>query len=124
MCESRKYTEEAFRGCPLTCRILPMGQDYTLAVYGGTLPHVGSVVMAQARPSLAGDGRSATSSVLNGIGHKDEAVARMFAEAVAIRENCTAVCACGIHMDEITAEQLRQIQDGCRRLLEKCLEDM
>ncbi|MCD8018464.1 MAG: hypothetical protein LUF92_02430 [Clostridiales bacterium] len=124
MHEGKVYNVEAFQGCPLTCQIIPMGKDYTIAVYGGELPHVGSVVMAQARPSLTGEGISATSSVLNGIGHKDEAVARRFAETIAIRGNCTAVCACGIHVDDITPMQLGQIQATGEKLLTQCLNDL
>lgn len=121
MSDSLIFTEALEEDGQITCQIVPMGKDFTLAVYGGTLPHVGSVVMAQARPSLTGTGISATSSVLNCVGHKDEAVARRFAEAVAIQNNCTAVCACGIHMDAITPKQLKQVQICCDRLLEKCL---
>lgn len=55
--------------------------DCTICIWGGDTPHVGSVVMSTARPSLTGSGVGVTSSVLNGIGHKDEYVARKFAEA-------------------------------------------
>ncbi|MBR4394640.1 MAG: hypothetical protein IKT07_11565 [Oscillospiraceae bacterium] len=116
--------EEMFDNLWLCCDVIPMGQDYTLAVYGGECPHVGSVVMSVARPSLTGDGISATSSVLNGIGHKDEAVARLFAEAVAKAKNCTTVCSCGIHVDSISTLQLRQVQEAGTRLLERILAEI
>lgn len=124
MSDSMIFTEALDEACQITCQVVPMGKDYTLAVYGGTLSHVGSVVMAQARPSLTGTGISATSSVLNCVGHKDEMVARKFAEAVAMQNNCTAVCACGIHIDAITPEQLRQVQICCDCLLERCLSSI
>lgn len=73
--------EELFDGYSVYCDVIPMGKDYTLAVYGGDTPHVGSVVLSIARPSLAGEGIGVTSSVLSGVGHKDEAIARLFAEA-------------------------------------------
>lgn len=111
-----------FDGYRVCCDIVPMGQDYTLAVYGGALPHVGSVVMSVARPSLTGEGISATSCVLNGLGHKDELIARLFAERVAKEKNCTAVCACGIHVDQITPEQIQKVQEACMRLLNRVLE--
>lgn len=114
--------EELFDGMTVNCHVIPMGKDYTLAVYGGDTPHVGSVVMSIARPSLSGEGISATSSVLNGVGHKDEAVARLFAEAIAKAKNCTAVCACGIHVDAITTEQLELVRACCGRLLRRVLE--
>ena len=59
--------------------------------------------------SLTGSGVGVTSSVLNGIGHKDEYVARKFAEAAAEKFVCTAVCSCGIHIDGITPAQLQEV---------------
>lgn len=116
--------EVLFDGQSICCELTSMGEDYTLSVYGGERPHVGSVVMAIARPSLAGEGVSATSSVLNAVGHKDEAVARMFAEAAAKAKGCTAVCACGIHVDNITPEQLELVRKASERLLERVLNSL
>ena len=124
MKEMKVYEEYAFEDCPLICRVISMGKDYTVTVCGGTLPHIGSAVMAQARPSLTGQGVSATSSVLNCVGHKDETVARMFAEKSAGYGNCTVVCVCGIHLDNITEEQLAGVQECCERLLNRILVDM
>ena len=109
---------------PVSCQVVSMGQDYTICVWGGDTPHVGSVVMSLARPSLTGEGTGVTSSVLNGMGHKDEYVARKFAEATAAKYNCTAVCTCGIHIDRITKEQLKDVADACDRLLARLLEKL
>ena len=117
-------TEELFDGYSACCEIIPMGSDFTIAVYGGDTPHVGSVVMAIARPSLTGEGMGVTTSVLNKVGHKDEIIARAFAEAVAKEKSCTAVCSCGIHIDAITPEQLEKVQDASQRLLEKVLKSL
>ena len=46
---------------PVFCQIVPMGQDYTICVWGGDTPHVGSVVMSVARSSLTGEGTGVTS---------------------------------------------------------------
>lgn len=108
---------------PVFCQIVPMGQDYTICVWGGDTPHVGSVVMSVARSSLTGEGTGVTSSVINGMGHKDEYVARKFAEAAAMKHNCTVVCTCGIHIDRITKEQLKDVADVCERLLARLLEN-
>lgn len=110
-------------GYTVFCQVVPMGQDYTICVWGGDTPHVGSVVMSVARPSLTGEGTGVTSSVINGMGHKDEYVARKFAEAAAMKYNCTVVCACGIHIDRITKEQLKDVADACDRLLRHLLEN-
>jgi hypothetical protein len=101
-----------------------MGKDYALSVYGGERPHIGSVVMAIARPSLTGKGVGVTSSVLNCVGHKDEVIARLFAEAVAKEVNCTAVCTCGIHVDGISPEQMDAIHRASERLLNRVLNTL
>ena len=98
-----------------------MGKDYALSVYGGERPHIGSVVMAIARPSLTGEGVGVTSSVLNRMGHKDEVIARLFAEAVAKEANCTAVCTCGIHVDDISPEQMEAVLRASDHLLKRVL---
>lgn len=116
------FQENIQQGVALYCDVIEMGQDITMAVYGGDTPHVGSVVMSIARPSLTGEGVSATSSVLNCVGHKDEYVARRMAEAVAARKNCTVVCTCGIHIDNISSEQLNAVKAGCERILKKILD--
>lgn len=105
----------------LSCDIIFQGKDITLAVYGGDTPHVGSVVLSIPRPSLTGHGISVTSSVLNVVGHKDETVARWFAESVAVKKECTVTCSCGIHVDNITTEQLAALKESCSRLLEKII---
>lgn len=116
--------EEGFEGYTLKCDVIRMGNDYTLAVYGGEKPHVGSVAMAIARPSLTGEGVGVTSSVVNAVGHKDEAVGRLFAEEVARSRRCTAVCSCGIHIDHIRPEQIKHIRKVSRRLLRRVLEEL
>ena len=114
--------EQIAGGYPVSCQAVSMGQDYTICVWGGDTPHVGSVVMSVARPSLTGEGTGVTSSVINGMGHKDEYVARKFAEAAVMKYNCTVVCTCGIHIDNITKEQLKNVADACDRLLTRLLE--
>ena len=100
------FIEKMQNGLPVFAQLVQMGKDCTICIWGGDTPHVGSVVMSTARPSLTGSGVGVTSSVLNGIGHKDEYVARKFAEAAAEKFVCTAVCSCGIHIDDITPAQL------------------
>ena len=99
--------EELFDGYSVYCDVIPMGKDYTLAVYGGDTPHVGSVVL---------------SSVLSGVGHKDEAIARLFAEALAKERYCTVACSCGIHVDDITPGQIEAVREACDRLLGRLLK--
>lgn len=103
------------------CQAVQMGNDVTICVWGGDTPHIGSTVVSTARPSLTGEGISVSSSVINGIGHKDEYIARKFAEAAAKQGTCTAVCTCGIHIDGISKVQIGQVAEAGERLLEKLL---
>lgn len=111
--------EELFEGFSVNCEVIRMGKDYTLAVYGGDTPHAGSVVMTVARPSLTGKGIGVTTSVLTGAGHKDDIIARLFSEALAESRNCTVVCSCGIHVDNIRPEQLEIVREKCGDLLQR-----
>ncbi len=115
------FTEKMQNGLPVFAQLVQMGKDCTICIWGGDTPHVGSVVMSTARPSLTGSGVGVTSSVLNGIGHKDEYVARKFAEAAAEKFVCTAVCSCGIHIDGITQAQLQEVSVVCDKLLKQVI---
>ena len=115
------FIEKMQNGLPVFAQLVQMGKDCTICIWGGDTPHVGSVVMSTARPSLTGSGVGVTSSVLNGIGHKDEYVARKFAEAAAEKFVCTAVCSCGIHIDGITQAQLQEVSAVCDKLLKQVI---
>ena len=115
------FTEKMQNGLPVFAQLVQMGKDCTICIWGGDTPHVGSVVMSTARPSLTGSGVGVTSSVLNGIGHKDEYVARKFAEAAAEKFVCTAVCSCGIHIDGITPAQMQEVSVVCDKLLKQVI---
>lgn len=83
-----------------------LGAHLVVCVSGGDAPHIGSVVLSTPRPSLTGEGRSATSSVLNLPGHKDEVVARQLGETLAAKLDTIVCCICGIHVDDATPEAL------------------
>ena len=82
-----------------------LGACVVVCVSGGDEPHIGSVVLAAARASLPGEGTSATSSVLNRLGHKDEFVARTVAETLAAALDTTACCIC--HKDNAPPEDIQ-----------------
>lgn len=98
-------------GTFLEVRKSRVGDDIHLLLIGGTAPHIGCVVMSTPRPSLTGDGTvSATSSVINAVGHKDEVICRLLSEAVCRAHNCLTVCVGGFHADHLSAEQIREVQ--------------
>lgn len=106
-------------GQPLTCHIVPMGRDVCLSLCGGQKAHIGCTVLAIPRPSLTGNGRSATVSVLNRTGHKDDVVAAEVAKAVAARRNCVVSCTCGIHIDNASPQLIDAIAAAPARIAER-----
>jgi hypothetical protein len=62
---------------------------------------------------------SSTSSVINLIGHKDEVVARKFSEQLAAKFNRNAIATAGIHIDDITENQINIIMQNITAL---CLD--
>lgn len=71
-----------------------------VTLIGGDRPHLGSVVLAEPRPSLAEAWRySATSSVLNRLGHREEEICRPLAEELALALAVPVVVAGGVHLD-------------------------
>lgn len=94
-----------------------IGQDYIILLEGGDSPHIGCAVMAVPRPSLTGDGSmGSTASVLNLTGHKDEEVCRYLAEQVAKKKGAVTVCTGGIHVENITSEQITEIMNAVKQI--------
>lgn len=98
--------------------VAEIGKDYHILIGGGDVYHIGCTVLAVPRPSLSGDGSvSSTSSVLNRSGHKDELVCRSIAETVAARKNAAVACTGGIHLEQITPEQIEMLQNGVKEMI-------
>lgn len=98
-----------------------MGDGLCVNIYGGDKAHIGSVAIAEPRPSLTGDGSiSATVSIYNCVGHKDGEVAGAVAEALASRLNRRTVVVCGIHYDVVSPELFKAI----RALTEQIIDEL
>ena len=97
-------------GYPLRVGVKRIGEDLVISVEGGQKPHIGCVIQSVPRPSLTGDGNfSATSSVLNLTGHKDEYLCRKLSEQICAACQTTVVCTGGVHIDQITKEEIDEI---------------
>lgn len=107
-------------GCLLEVSAAFVGEDVLVCLQGGERPHLGCVVQTEPRESLTGDGRvSATSSVLNYPGHKDEVVCRYVAEKISRELKRRVVCTGGFHKDGITIEEIREVQRAVETVTEK-----
>lgn len=107
-------------GCPLEVSAAFVGEDVLVCLQGGDRPHLGCVVQTEPRESFTGDGSvSATSSVLNYPGHKDEVVCRYVAEKISRELNRRVVCTGGFHKDGITVEEIREVQRAVEQIAEQ-----
>ena len=65
-----------------------IGHDLCVIVSGGDAPHIGSVTVSIPRSSLAdSNDNSATTSVLNMLGHKDDEAARYVSHTLSAKLN-------------------------------------
>lgn len=102
-----------------------IGKDILICLEGGSTPHIGCVVQAVPRLSLTGDGSSsATASVLNLTGHKDEFLCRKLAEAVCSKMGRTTVCTGGFHLDGISGEQIQEVVQTVDEVAGKVVKEL
>jgi hypothetical protein len=121
--EMQKLTVEKGR-IRIDLKAITVGEDLCVIVSGGNRPHIGCATLSVPRPSLEDERRnSATTSVLNLLGHKDDEAARYISHALSSKLNKNVVVTCGIHVDDITTEEivvtLQLIQELTGALIEK-----
>lgn len=100
---------------PITVTATPAGQDWVVSVLGGCAPHAGSVSLAEYT-----DGTVVLRSLLREA-HKDQIVGDRFARELAQQLQCTVSVTCGIHFDNATPEQLKEIVACTDGLLSRLL---
>lgn len=84
-----------------------IGKDLCVIISGGDSPHIGAVTMSVPRASLSDTCiNSASTSVLTLTGHKDDEAARQVSHMLASRLSKNVVVTCGIHINNITAEEI------------------
>lgn len=102
-----------------------IGEDVLICVEGGDKPHIGCVVQAVPRLSLTGDGsRSATASVLNLTGHKDEYLCRKLAEKICSAFGKTTICTGGFHIDGMSKEQIKEVMKVTEKITEEIIQQL
>jgi len=90
---------------------------------GGTIPHIGAVVMALPRHSLKEDGsRSSDCFVLPVPEHKDHIPAQLVAQSLAEVFGTPCVVTAGIHSDDMSEQEIEHILKNTQVLIHKMLE--
>jgi hypothetical protein len=98
------------------------GDDLSVTVTGGELPHLGCVVIARPHPAQDDPGRtSVTSSIVAFPPHREEALARPLAERLARDLGGTVVVAAGVHTDGLDEEGIATFLELGDRLADRLL---
>jgi hypothetical protein len=114
--------------------IRAVGDDIDIIVGGGEKPHIGGVALAEPAVTVhpvtgetvsADEGTESGFSriaVLSAAGHKDVAIAEMFAATFCSEFGVRVAAGSGVHIDDATEEMIEQLMDTCSTLLGKSLE--
>lgn len=121
---SRTFSEGK-DGFDVVAVVYELDTDCLVILYGGTRPHIGAVGMGQVRASLKDpEQAAATSSVFTYVGHKEDMVAKIFAEDLTRRLGRNTVVVAGIHWDNLSLEAIDTIKTVCRALADKIVSEM
>ncbi len=98
------------------------GSDFLVAIWGGEMPHIGAVAIAQSRTSLkASERTSSTASVISILGHREGDIAKEVAEKLASGLNATVVVTAGMHWSNITRNGILKVEKNSRILVDMIL---
>ncbi len=120
------YVKYAGEGRLRICfQAIAVGADLCVIISGGTKPHIGCGTLSIPRSSLADPNvMSATTSVFNRVGHKDDSVANYVSHVLASALNTHVVVACGIHVAAITPDEILLIQNLVSGLVKAYVDEV
>jgi hypothetical protein len=81
-------------------RAMPIGRDWSIVVHGGDRPHIGAVALA----SPESPEESCQSICLPS--HRESELAQRIAIAIAGHANAAVCVSCGIHLENITENEI------------------
>lgn len=99
----------------LQLRAQRVGPDWLVLITGGGA-HVGAAALG------AMDMGRASSSVLTVPGHRDDRLAGPLAERVSREVGGTSLVVAGVHLDDITDREIREVLANGERLVERFIE--
>ena len=99
-----------FKTYDINCSAVKMGNDWNISIYGGDIPHIGALALGIPRPSLEDNNKISSSvSVLTITGHKEDVIVQNAAKILSSTLNSTVIVSCGIHIDNITFDDIQDL---------------
>lgn len=103
----------------LFAKVTRLGSDIVVQAYGGSKPHVGAVAVGIPTPSLKNPAiLSSSVSIFTVTGHKDDYLAKELSQHLASALCSVVVTVAGFHIDGASKEQIVQVLDNCKQLVE------
>ncbi|WP_042276537.1 prenylated flavin chaperone LpdD [Faecalimicrobium dakarense] len=101
-----------FKDHNINCSAIKMGNDLNISIYGGDVSHIGAVALGIPRVSLEDKNKISSSvSLITVTGHKEDVIVQNVAKNVASKINRTVVVCCGIHIENITFDEIQGINN-------------
>lgn len=94
-----------------------LGSDLSVAITGGGI-HVGAVGVGTVQGNLA------SSSVITVPGHRDDRIAKEAAERLSKDLGCNCVVVAGVHYEEITVDEIKDIMVMSNTLIDELEEKL
>jgi hypothetical protein len=122
----KRFTVEISKGrFKINGMVQEIGQDLLVSIWGGTRPHIGAVGIATPRPSLRDPKKwSATSSNLTFLGHKEDTIVKKISEKLSAQLRRNVVVTAGIHWDEITSKEIKDVQNLTQKISDQILKKL
>lgn len=96
----------------INCSAIKMGKDWNISIFGGDISHIGAVAIGIPRPSLEDKNKISSSvSLITVTGHKEDAIVQKYAKRLSSKINSTVVVCCGIHICNITFDEIVALGD-------------
>lgn len=100
-----------------------IGNDILLSIWGGTRPHIGSVALAQPRPSLRNPKKwSSTSSDITIIGHKEDMIAKRISERLSSILRRNVIVTAGFHWDNLTNREIKMVENISQKISDEVIK--
>ena len=101
----------------LSCQY--MGKDIIVRIYNERA-HIGAVAVAEYDHTT----KRASTSLISLLGHKDDSVAMQAAHDICKHTERPACVIAGIHLDDITGSEIRQIVSNCSAAVDKLINNI
>ncbi len=98
-------------------RAIFMGQDLCILIDGGDCPHIGAI-------SLASSQLEKKTQTIVVPKHKEDVISQAVAEQVQKTLGNTVCCACGIHIDNISKDEIVKILEMTKHLTSSLLKQL